>query len=398
MQSRSLAVDGHIFGLVMLFMGACTYVPPTPAPNDGAAGSGGVGGASPCLETQKVCNGFCINTLTDPLHCGGCNMACSTGFSCEAGMCQQLSPCTPGDMMGCYSGSPKTENVGLCKGGRKTCGADGLSWGPCEGEVLPGPEICGNIPDEDCDGIAPAGSACLVNKNLVVRYFLDEVVSGAATLALDSAPDPLDLPVTYDMTNSQPSYVADGTGRGLEWTVADQYGVASMPASGTKVRTMLEGKMKGTIELVARIDSATVNFNRLFTITTDSANVFGLGVYSTPMYSARLNSADIGQWSADFGNLGRAVYHLVLDTTDTNLSNRVRFYINGSLQTASGGTPPLDNTAFIFAGAESICLGNRDTQLRSMDGTLYYAALYADAMSDADIAINAELLKAWDDR
>ena len=306
--------------------------------------------------------------------------------------------CTPGEMVGCYSGPASTENTGPCKSGNKTCAADGLSWGPCDGEVLPSTEVCGNIVDEDCNGSALIGSVCLMGMNLVVRYFLDEAVGGQGMMAMDSAPDPLNLPVTYDSTNSQPSYISEGTGRGLEWKVADQYGVASMPADGTKVRKLLDANTKGTIELVAHVDAATINYNRLFTITTNSNNVFALGVFATPVYGARLNSVDIGSWPADFGNLGRAVYHLVLDTTDTNLSNRVRLYINGKLQTASGGTPPAQNTPFVFGGAESICLGNRDTQLRSVDGALYYAALYADALSEADIATNTAILSAWDDK
>src|SRR6185436_16837235 len=33
-----------------------------------------------------------------------------------------------------------------------TCDALGQSYGPCVGEVMPQPEICGNGVDDDCDG------------------------------------------------------------------------------------------------------------------------------------------------------------------------------------------------------------------------------------------------------
>ena len=33
--------------------------------------------------------------------------------------------CFPGDMLNCYTGSPETLNVGLCKGGVRTCATDG---------------------------------------------------------------------------------------------------------------------------------------------------------------------------------------------------------------------------------------------------------------------------------
>ncbi len=50
----------------------------------------------------------------------------------------------------CYSGPPHTLGVGICRGGRTSCESAG--WGACEGEVLPGLEICGNGLDDDCDG------------------------------------------------------------------------------------------------------------------------------------------------------------------------------------------------------------------------------------------------------
>lgn len=33
------------------------------------------------------CGGACVNTEVDPVHCGGCDNACASGQSCEAGVC-----------------------------------------------------------------------------------------------------------------------------------------------------------------------------------------------------------------------------------------------------------------------------------------------------------------------
>src|SRR5690606_7022262 len=55
----------------------------------------------------------------------------------------------------CYTGPPATLGVGVCRAGRHSCTVDEegrRAWGPCEGEVLPGPEVCGNGLDDDCDG------------------------------------------------------------------------------------------------------------------------------------------------------------------------------------------------------------------------------------------------------
>lgn len=51
----------------------------------------------------------------------------------------------------CYSGPIYTLGVGVCHGGTRDCGSDGV-WGPCIGEVIPSEEICGGAEDEDCDG------------------------------------------------------------------------------------------------------------------------------------------------------------------------------------------------------------------------------------------------------
>ncbi len=42
--------------------------------------------------------------------------------------------------------------MGVCKGGTKTCNAEGTAFGPCEGEVLPKDETCLTPFDENCDG------------------------------------------------------------------------------------------------------------------------------------------------------------------------------------------------------------------------------------------------------
>jgi len=70
--------------------------------------------------------------------------------------------CMPGAMQPCYDGPAGTENKGICTAGTQTCAADGSSWGPCVGEVLPQPENCATPIDEDCDGKAPPCKGALL--------------------------------------------------------------------------------------------------------------------------------------------------------------------------------------------------------------------------------------------
>lgn len=61
----------------------------------------------------------------------------------------------------CYTGSPNTNGVGPCRGGKQICIAG--NWGTCQGEVLPAAqETCGNNIDDNCNGTIDegCGSTC----------------------------------------------------------------------------------------------------------------------------------------------------------------------------------------------------------------------------------------------
>ena len=180
------------------------------------------GGVEVCDGVDNDCNGvvddgFDLNT--DVANCGGCGNSCAasagansqvTGcangvclYSCVAGFvdldgdvslggvgngCEYACVVTGGGVescdgvdndcdgdtdeapgggvltQACYSGGAGTENVGPCHGGTETC-AGGV-WGACQGEVVPGVEVCDGV-DNDCDGAtdedgggAPLAQAC----------------------------------------------------------------------------------------------------------------------------------------------------------------------------------------------------------------------------------------------
>jgi hypothetical protein len=89
---------------------------------------------------------------------------CESGFSdCNgdpADGCEHYSAangvcvCTPGSTESCYEGPAGTANRGRCARGTRTCAATGLSFGACEGQVLPQAESCtSDSVDDDCDGV-----------------------------------------------------------------------------------------------------------------------------------------------------------------------------------------------------------------------------------------------------
>jgi len=61
---------------------------------------------------------------------------------------------SPGATRACYTGAANTRNVGQCKDGTQTCVAQNEfgTWGPCNGEVLPAPEVCDGTVDRNCNG------------------------------------------------------------------------------------------------------------------------------------------------------------------------------------------------------------------------------------------------------
>jgi hypothetical protein len=59
---------------------------------------------------------------------------------------------------GCYPGPAGTAGVGLCRAGRQRCVDRGgaTDWGPCEGFIIPSPEVCDRL-DNDCNGMVDDG-------------------------------------------------------------------------------------------------------------------------------------------------------------------------------------------------------------------------------------------------
>jgi hypothetical protein len=104
-----------------------------------------------CTTPNVKCGNICTNTQNDPMNCGGCGQPCGVGQGCFNGVCK--GACTPGATELCYTGPANTLGVGPCKSGTKTCNALGTGWGPCTGEVLPSPEICGDAIDQNCNGV-----------------------------------------------------------------------------------------------------------------------------------------------------------------------------------------------------------------------------------------------------
>lgn len=197
---------------------------------------------------------------------------------------------------------------------------------------------------------------------------------------------------------SRLEFTSSSTGRGLLWKTVDAAGVTKTAVDNSKIKVALDGKQRLTIELVTQVNNATA-YNRLLELGNSSGSRLGVYTLSGPsQFAARLNATDVGLWNTDFASIGRSILHVVVDSTAPTPSDRVRLYLNGALQSASGGTPPAQNDTLVLGTSKLISLGSNDGQTRSMSGVIYYAALYANAMSETEITTNVAVLSVWDDK
>lgn len=116
------------------------------------------------VGSNTICSGQCVDTNSDPSNCGGCNVACSAGQSCNNGVCQtnQGSSCQSSADCG---GGPCVDGVCCSSACNSTCEActqskTGLPNGTCA------PVVAHTDPDNECGPSAScsgAGSCALVD-------------------------------------------------------------------------------------------------------------------------------------------------------------------------------------------------------------------------------------------
>ncbi|MBK8251668.1 MAG: SBBP repeat-containing protein [Polyangiaceae bacterium] len=138
----------------------CVCTPGTMVPcYTGPSGTMGVG---QCKSGMQQCNaqgmpeGACLGEVTPGVET--CNTPADDDCDGQVNEDGVGCTCLPGSTKACYTGPVGTQGVGACKAGSQTCAPDGLSYGPCMGEVLPMAENCNTPANEDCTMIVDCGS------------------------------------------------------------------------------------------------------------------------------------------------------------------------------------------------------------------------------------------------
>lgn len=241
----------------------------------------------------------------------------------------------------------------------------------------------------------------------ICRYPLDEAASGTTpTSALDISGNGYHL-TTINYGSSTMAYTEASGNRGLISSSASGNHRASRAIDNTAdaLRTAMAGTQVATLELVINLGAGNASGGRIAVITDRAGGTGQFGLR---------NNSDADNWSFVFNgtgfNLGvagttgltlgnRHVLQIVLDTTQATQNDRVRICVNGGSFVQVSNSITQNATLTMGSDLDWILLNRQDGAnfARSVDGTLFYVALYAAALTLGQCQNNNTDLAADDD-
>ena len=169
----------------------------TDGPGTTSQGGGGSGGATTTTEGGGGAGG--TTTTQGGGGAGGATTTSTEGGGGAGGTTTSTGICGPGEKEACYEGPEGTEGVGICKGGARVCNPDGMGWGECEGQVLPGPaELCSTPGDDDCNGLTNEGQRCCTPNQTMECYTGPAGTKGVGQCKAGSVTCPPDGNIPFD--------------------------------------------------------------------------------------------------------------------------------------------------------------------------------------------------------
>jgi hypothetical protein len=278
----------------------------------------------------------------------------------------------------------------------------GCSYDPSPGRATTGDGPLSDGPLEDAATTADtAGDSAviplLVDRGLVVRYFMDEAASGQSPTSLtDSASSPLSVPITF----GQASFIDENGHRGLNWPASQGSGKIELGLGSTKIQNQISPARTVTIEVVARIAGAgtagSSNESQITGLRGGNPDFMLTAIGATDLRFFKPFGTEGATW-VNVNNQQRMVLHLVFDTTRADAQQRIELFRNGGVITKTASSPPSQSSTVGLGSSDEFVIGNRQGSDRSIQGTIFYVAYYNVALAADEIANNAQRLLATDD-
>lgn len=246
---------------------------------------------------------------------------------------------------------------------------------------------------EESDASSSGGDDSGLQGNVLARYYFDEAPSGTGPeRAEDSTVSPFDLRCAYAGGVGQ--WTEINGNRGLSIQQAGSSAGCTDPIGGEDVGD-LDGKMAATYETVLELHATTSSFSRIIHIG-QGMDRGDLTLGTDNMGQVELfweESVRAAAWPIDWASVGRVVIHVVVDLEQ--MGNQARLYIDG-VEVLPSYQDVRPSAAIELGDEAHLGVANRIGD-RSIQGVMYYAAIYGDALSPEQVAANAAVLELNDD-
>jgi hypothetical protein len=242
-------------------------------------------------------------------------------------------------------------------------------------------------------GVTDTGLAAATS---IARYLLNEASSGTSPTMVADDEGGHDLTIDYGTAHAAWSSNADGNGLDFTDTAGAAIAKISDMSAADSIGGQLDGLKEVSIIMVARIDAGHANVHRCIHLGTNGSNgelglVFGEDTLELRFAQESGGDSDRAEYPfTSFGN--EDIYQFVINTAEAVAADRVKFYLNGSLQTANSQTIEQDDALASQNIAYAFCIGNRGNLNREIDGAIWYVELFAGLLSADELTASRTAL------